>query len=270
MGEVLDVRTKGVPIIENNRVPHVKGIFQDISKEKAAERKLKEYTEDLERINKELDQFAYIVSHDLKAPLRAINNLSMWIEEDLEGKLEGDTKHQFNLLRGRVGRLEDLINGILSYSRAGRINVTPSRVDVGNLIKGILDMLSPPPQFAITVADKMPVIEAEKIALEQVFSNLISNAIKYNKNPEPTISISCADEGNFYKFGVTDNGAGIEPEYHEKIFVIFQTLEARDKVESTGVGLAIVKKIIEEKGGHVWVESEKGKGAAFYFTWPKQ
>lgn len=270
MGEVLDVRTKGVPIIENNRVPHVKGIFQDISKEKAAERKLKEYTEDLERINKELDQFAYIVSHDLKAPLRAINNLSMWIEEDLEGKLEGDTKHQFNLLRGRVGRLEDLINGILSYSRAGRINVTPSKVDVSNLIKGILDMLSPPPQFAITVADKMPVIEAEKIALEQVFSNLISNAIKYNKNPEPTISISCADEGNFYKFGVTDNGAGIEPEYHEKIFVIFQTLEARDKVESTGVGLAIVKKIIEEKGGHVWVESEKGKGAAFYFTWPKQ
>lgn len=268
-GQILDVRTKGIPFVNAGRVPYVKGIFQDISKEKDAERKLKEYTGDLERINKELDQFAYIVSHDLKAPLRAINNLSMWIEEDLEGKLEGDTKHQFNLLRGRVGRLEDLINGILSYSRAGRINVSPISVDVGNLINGTLDMLSPPPQFTITVGKNMPVLEAEKIALEQIFSNLISNAIKYDKNPAPTIDISCEDIGQFYKFCVADNGDGIEPEYHEKVFVIFQTLEARDKVESTGVGLAIVKKIIEEKGGEAWVESEKGKGARFYFTWPK-
>lgn len=269
-GNLIDVKTKGVPIVENGRVPYLKGVFQDISKEKEAERQLKEYTSDLERINKELDQFAYIVSHDLKAPLRAINNLSMWIEEDLEGKLEGETAHQFQLLRGRVSRLEDLINGILSYSRAGRIKVTPSKVDTGVLINGILEMLSPPAQYQITMHGNFPVLNTERIALEQIFSNLISNAIKYNgSNPEPTIDITCDDEGAWYKFGVADNGQGIEPEYHEKIFVIFQTLEARDKVEGTGVGLAIVKKIVEEKDGRVWVESAKGKGAHFYFTWPK-
>ncbi|KAB2916909.1 MAG: PAS domain S-box protein [Bacteroidetes bacterium] len=269
-GNLLDVKTKGVPVIEDGRVPYLKGVFQDISKEKEAERRLKEYTGDLERINKELDQFAYIVSHDLKAPLRAINNLSMWIEEDLEGKLEGETAHQFQLLRGRVSRLEDLINGILSYSRAGRIKVTPSKVDTEVLVNSIIEMLSPPPQYKITMHGKFPVLNTERIALEQVFSNLISNAIKYNgSNPEPVIDISCEDDGAWYKFGVGDNGQGIEPEYHEKIFVIFQTLEARDKVEGTGVGLAIVKKIVEEKDGRVWVESAKGQGAHFYFTWPK-
>lgn len=267
-GRIIDVKTKGVPVVKNGRVPHIKGIFQDITKEKAAERKLKEYTGDLERINKELDQFAYIVSHDLKAPLRAINNLSMWIEEDIAQFLEGDTKYQFELLRGRVSRLEDLINGILSYSRAGRIKVTPSKVAVGALINGIIEMLAPPPEFDITVAKGMPTINTEKIALEQVFSNLISNAIKYNKNPKPTININFETNDGLLKFCIEDNGDGIEPEYHEKIFVIFQTLEARDKVESTGVGLAIVKKIVDEKGGKIWVESEKGHGAKFCFTWP--
>lgn len=268
-GKTLDVRTKGIPVIEEGRVPYVRGIFQDITQQKEAERQLTEYTNELESINKELDQFAYIVSHDLKAPLRAINNLSMWIEEDLEEVLEGDTKHQFNLLRGRVSRLEDLINGILSYSRAGRITVNPSTVNIRALIDGIIEMLAPPDEFKISIPAKLPTLTTEKIALEQIFSNFISNAVKYNKNPKPTIKITCKDAGRFYKFGIADNGDGIEQEYHEKIFVIFQTLEARDKVESTGVGLAIVKKIIDEKGGEVWIDSAKGKGATFYFTWPK-
>ncbi len=268
--KILDVRTKGIPVIEAGRVPYVRGIFQDITQQKEAERQLKEYTNELESINKELDQFAYIVSHDLKAPLRAINNLSMWIEEDLEGQLKGDTKYQFNLLRGRVGRLEDLINGILNYSRAGRITVNPSTVNIRSLIDGIIDMLAPPKELKISIPAKLPTLTTEKIALEQIFANFISNVIKYNKNPKPTLKITCKEIGKFYKFGITDNGDGIEEEYHEKIFVIFQTLEARDKVESTGVGLAIVKKIIDEKGGEVWVESAKGKGATFYFTWPKE
>ncbi|HYG14194.1 MAG TPA: PAS domain-containing protein, partial [Bacteroidia bacterium] len=268
-GKLIDVRTKGVPTVDANGALRVSGILQDISKEKTAERQLKEYTQDLERINKELDQFAYIVSHDLKAPLRAINNLSTWIEEDLEGKLEGETQYQFKLLRGRVSRMEDLINGILNYSRAGRVKVNPGNVDVLNLVNSLIEFLSPPSNFKVTVTGDFPVLHTEKILLEQVFSNLISNAIKYNKNPEPEISITCEPDGAFYRFGVADNGDGIEPEYHEKIFVIFQTLEARDKVESTGVGLAIVKKIIEEKGGQVWVESAKGLGAKFYFTWPR-
>jgi PAS domain S-box-containing protein len=269
-GKIIDARTKAIPVIEEGRVPYVRGVFQDITQQKEAQRQLKEYTAELESINKELDQFAYIVSHDLKAPLRAINNLSMWIEEDLEGKLEGDTQHQFNLLRGRVSRLEDLINGILSYSRAGRISVNPSTVRVRTLLDGIIEMLSPPKEFKISIPEKLPTLTTEKIALEQIFSNFISNAIKYNKNPKPTIKITCKELDKFYKFGIADNGDGIEPEFHEKIFVIFQTLEARDKVESTGVGLAIVKKIIDEKGGEVWVESEKGKGSTFYFTWPKE
>jgi signal transduction histidine kinase len=252
-----------------NRAYRMLGVNWDISESKFAEQKLKAYNEDLEKINKELDQFAYVVSHDLKAPLRAINNLSLWIEEDLEDKLEGDTKEQFSMLRGRVARMEGLINGILNYSRAGRLKTNPVPIDLNQFIPDLLSLLAPPEQFTIHIQENLPVLKTEKIALEQVFSNFISNAIKYNDNKNPSINIECKDAVKFWEFSVTDNGPGIEKEFHEKVFVIFQTLNARDKVESTGVGLAIVKKIVEEKGGKCWIESIPGEGASFKFTWPK-
>lgn len=248
----------------------VTGTLQDITERVQSENRIKEYAGTLEKINKELDQFAYIVSHDLKAPLRAINNLSVWIEEDLEGKMEPDTKKNFDMLRGRILRLEALINGILQYSRAGRVKNEVADIDLSQFIPDIIQNLAPPENFKVSFSKNLPHVVAEKISLEQVFSNFISNAIKYNNNPNPEIKIEAEENDSQYYFSVADNGPGIEPEFHQKIFVIFQTLQARDVVESTGVGLAIVKKIVEEQGGKVWVESEKGKGAKFCFTLPKQ
>lgn len=248
----------------------VTGTLQDITERMQNENRIKEYAGTLEKINKELDQFAYIVSHDLKAPLRAINNLSLWIEEDLEGKMEADTKKNFDMLRGRILRLEALINGILQYSRAGRVKNELSEIDMNLFLPDVIQNLAPPENFKIHYSKNLPHVNAEKISLEQVFSNFISNAIKYNSNPNPEINIEAMEKDSHYYFSVADNGPGIEPEFHQKIFVIFQTLQARDVVESTGVGLAIVKKIVDEQGGKVWVESEKGKGAKFCFTLPKQ
>ena len=261
--------------IGNNQLnePAIQGIVvnsRDVSERVEHQTALQDYAENLEKINKELDQFAYIVSHDLKAPLRAINNLSQWIEEDLVGKLEGDTQRNFELLRGRIHRMEALINGILKYSRAGRVKSENVAIDVQSFVQDIVSNLAPPEHFTVEIDPNLPVIQAEKIALDQVFSNFISNAIKYNSNPQPQIQVTGKDLGKEYQFGVVDNGPGIPPEFYEKVFVIFQTLQARDTVESTGVGLAIVKKIVEEKGGRVWIESEVGKGSAFYFTLPKE
>lgn len=223
----------------------------------------------LEKRNQELDQFAYIVSHDLKAPLRAIANLSQWIEEDLQEQITGDTKHQMNLLRGRVHRMEALIEGILEYSRVGRVKTAKELVDVEVMLQNAIASLAPPPTFTITVASEMPVFTTERLLLEQVLTNLISNGIKHHNRSDGKVTISCQDEEDFYEFVVRDDGPGIAPQYHEKIFVIFQTLQARDRVENTGIGLSLVKKIVEDKGGNIFLESQVGQGAIFRFTWPK-
>jgi light-regulated signal transduction histidine kinase (bacteriophytochrome) len=231
---------------------------------------LAQTTANLEKRNSELDQFAYIVSHDLKAPLRAIANLSQWIEEDLEDQLTEDTRHQMDLMRSRVHRMEALINGLLQYSRVGRMRAEIEIVNVEELLTEAIDSLAPPPEVTVKVMPGMPTLMTERLPLEQVFANLISNGIKHNQRPNGQVVISVQDQQDFYEFAVADNGPGIAPEFHDKVFLIFQTLEARDKVENTGVGLAIVKKIIEDKGGTISLISELGQGATFRFTWPKQ
>jgi PAS domain S-box-containing protein len=232
-------------------------------------RVLAQTTVNLEKRNAELDQFAYIVSHDLKAPLRAIANLSQWIEEDLEDKLTEETRHQMDLMRSRVYRMEALINAVLEYSRVGRLRTELEAVDVEALLAEVIDSLAPPPGFTVKVMPGMPTLITERLLLEQVFANLISNAIKHNHRPNGKIVISWEDKTDFYEFAVADDGPGIAPEFHEKVFVIFQTLEPRDKVENTGVGLAIVKKIIEDKGGTIYLESKLDQGTIFRFTWFK-
>lgn len=230
---------------------------------------LAQTTTSLEKRNAELDQFAYIVSHDLKAPLRAIANLSQWIEDDLHNCLTEETKHQMNLMRGRVHRMEALIDGLLKYSRIGRLRSELELVDVEALLIEVIDSLSPPPNFTVQVEPGMPTFVTQRLPLAQVFANLISNGIKHHDKSQGKIVISGAEYEDFYEFAVADNGPGISPKFHEKVFVMFQTLEARDRVENTGVGLAIVKKIIDEQGGMISLESQLGDGSIFRFSWPK-
>jgi signal transduction histidine kinase len=230
---------------------------------------LNQTTAALERRNCELDQFAYVTSHDLKAPLRAIANLSQWIEEDLSDQLNEENLHQMQLLRGRVYRLEALIEGLLQYSRAGRLKTKPERVDVEALLRQVIETLTPPAQFTIEVAPGMPTLLTERLPLQQVFTHLIDNAIKHHPQLNGRVKISVQERSDAYEFAVADDGAGIAPQFQEKVFVIFQTLKARDIAENTGIGLAIVKRIIESKGGTIRLESQEGRGATFCFAWPK-
>jgi signal transduction histidine kinase len=224
----------------------------------------------LEKSNKELDQFAYVVSHDLKAPLRGIANLAQWIEDDLDAVMNDQSREHLHLLNNRVTRLENLIGGILAYARAGRHDKTEvARIDIAALVRDCWELLAPPPTATLVTAPDLPQVNASRPQLQQVLMNLMGNAVKYNPGREITVEVGVVGKrGRFYELFVRDNGVGIAPEFHEKIWGLFQTLERRDKVESTGIGLSIVRKIVESQGGTTRVESGPGEGAKFVFTWP--
>lgn len=230
---------------------------------------LNKTTAALERRTQELDEFAHVTSHDLKAPLRAIANLSQWIEDDIADQLHGENLRQMQLLRERVYRLEALINGLLEYSRAGQVNSEPESVEVEALLRQVIDTFAPPAQFSIEVAPGMPTLVTERLPLQQVFTHLIGNAIKHHPAPDGTVKISVQERADAYEFAVADDGAGIAPRFHERVFVMFQTLKAKETVEKIGVGLAIAKRIVESQGGSIQLESQEGRGSTFYFTWSK-
>lgn len=261
----------------NGAIEGLRNISTDITRQKRSHAALRQraaklvhLARQLKETNAELDQFAYITSHDLRAPLRGIANLSTWIEEDMGDKFTPEAHHQMQLLRGRVHRMEALIDGILQYARVGRTKIPIEEVDVGKLLRELIDLLAPPSNVKIEIRSPMPTLRTEKLRLQQVLMNLIGNAIKHNPRPDAFVEVTCRDAGSFYAFDVKDNGPGIAPEYHEKIFVMFQTLQARDKVEGTGVGLSLVRKIVEHHGGQISVDSREGEGAIFRFTWPKE
>ena len=230
---------------------------------------LQRLTRELERSNQELDQFAYVASHDLKAPLRGIANLSEWLEEDLGDKLNQDNLKHLELLRGRVHRMESLIDGLLAYSRVSRKHIAPERVDVHRLLDEIIDLLVPPEDVVFDIDPHLPSLTTPRIPLHQVFHNLIGNALKHAHADGLRVEIRARDAGLFYDFSIADDGPGIAPEYHQRIWQIFQTLQPRDKVEGAGMGLALVKKIVEHHGGTVGIESQPRAGATFHFRWPK-
>jgi signal transduction histidine kinase len=232
-------------------------------------REAQRLTAELDKSNQELDQFAYVASHDLKAPLRGISNLSQWLEEDLGVALTPTAKGHLGLLRKRVQRLEGLIDGILNYSRAGRVRAKVEGVAVGKLIAEIVEVISLPTGARIDVQGELPQLRTERAPLQQVFMNLISNALKHAKRADVHVMVTAEEAGDFYEFSVEDNGIGIAGAFHERIWGIFQTLEPRDVVEGTGIGLSLVKKIVENQGGRVGVTSNSGEGARFWFTWPK-
>lgn len=245
------------------------GFIRDITARKKSEEKLMHLLERLEKKNKELNDFAYIVSHDLKAPLRAIGSLTNWLQNDYGEKFDEEGKQYIQLLIGRVTRMDSLIDGILQYSRIGKVKESEQEVNLYHLLKEVVDTLAPPPNIEVTFDTELPTVITGKISMIQIFQNLISNAINYMDKPQGKIDVGCIDEGHQWIFHVRDNGPGIEEKYFEKIFQIFQSLKARDEKESTGIGLAIVKKTIESYNGKIWVESEIGKGSTFYFTLPK-
>jgi signal transduction histidine kinase len=224
-------------------------------------------TAELQRRNTELDAFAYAASHDLRAPLRGIANLAQWIEEDLQQSIGDDTREMLALMRSRMHRMEALIDGILQYSRAGRVHEPPEDVNAIALVHEIVDLLSP--ETATVIADaSLPVLLTERLPLRQVLQNLIGNAIKHG-GPGVSITVSAEDAGPMWRFQVKDDGPGIPEELQGKIWGMFQTLEARDKIEGTGIGLSLVKKLVEGQGGAVAVHSRPDEGAAFTFTWWK-
>jgi signal transduction histidine kinase len=227
-------------------------------------------TQSLTRINRELDQFAYVASHDLKAPLRGIGSLSQWIEDDLGDKLSGEGRKYLELLRARIHRMDALIDGLLQYSRAGRVRNRVELVDVRQLAAEILELLDPPPTVRIHIPSTAPVFETERLPLQQVLQNLLSNALKHSGRLDTSIDIAVRDDGDFYEFAVRDDGRGIPRQFHNRVWEIFQTLQPRDQVEGAGIGLALVKKNVEARGGRAWLESAESEGTTVHFSWPKR
>lgn len=244
------------------------GVIRDISERKGAELKQARLIKEVENINQELNDFASIVSHDLKAPLRGIKTLATWITKDYADKLDKNGMEQMDLLSSQVDWMHQLIEGVLEYSRVGRIREEQVTVDLNDLVPKIVEMVSPPNNIVIEIESGLPTLVCEQTRITQVFENLLSNAIKYMDKPQGRVKVGCVREGAFWKLSVADNGPGIEEKYFEKIFKIFQTLTSYDKSENTGVGLTIVKKIVELYGGRIWVESKVGEGSIFFFTFP--
>jgi PAS domain S-box-containing protein len=267
------------PILDRSQqVEQILVVSRDVTARKQSEQKLQESEErlkaivhELEERNQELDKFVYIVSHDLKAPLRGISNLSQWIQDDLEeASLLPQTQEQMTLLRSRVNRMSATIDGLLDYARMGHTSETIELVSVAELLAETIDSLAPSSSFTISISPLLPTFKTNRLLLSQVFANLISNGIKHHVRSNGNIGISSEECSDSYRFVVADDGPGIAPQDHDKIFAIFQAVNPQGSSDSTGIGLSIVKKIVETAGGSIQLESAIGKGATFSFTWPKQ
>ena len=259
--------------------PVLQATVRDISDRKKADEQIKKLntelelrvskrTAQLEAANTELKDFAYVVSHDLKAPLRGIAALANWLATDYADKLDEQGRDFLNLLVQRATRMDSLISGILEYSRVGRVKEEMKLMELDTVVSDVITLLAPPDHVVVTIETKLPAIVCEPTRIYQVFQNLIGNAVQHLDKPNGEIRVGFLDEGGLATFYVADNGPGIEAKYFAKIFEMFQTLKSRDEVENTGVGLTIVKKIVEMYCGRIWVESKIGAGTTFWFTLP--
>ncbi len=255
-------------LININNASHTLTILYDITKRIKAETELKQKSEELARSNQELEQFAYVASHDLQEPLRMVNSYVQLLSNRYKDKLDEDANDFIAFAVDGSNRMRMLIQSLLEYSRVNRvkpfekININEVLTEVQHDIKGVIEE-----NKAIIKIDQLPDIIGDTVLIGQLFQNLIINAIKFRGKESPAVSISGEKiNGNEYLFSVKDNGIGIQKEYREKIFIIFQRLHNKDKYSGTGIGLAICKKIVERHGGEIWVESETGEGSTFYFT----
>lgn len=241
--------------------------IRDITERKSAEEQIRHYATELERSNRELDQFAYSASHDLRSPLRAIGQMACWIAEDHGKELPEEVSRDLGLIQRRVRRMQQLLDDMLDYARAGRQDGELSHVDCEKLVQEVIDLMAPPAGFSVSV-NALPTVVTHRAPLAQVFRNLVGNAIKHHDRAVGHIDISAADSDHGIEFTVQDDGPGIPRECHEDIFQMFTTLKPRDVLEGSGMGLAMVRKILENRGGKIHVESAEGRGATFRFTWP--
>ncbi len=225
---------------------------------------------ELTRSNQELSQFAYVASHDLKSPLQGIDLLAAWIEEDLAAAMSEETRAQVQLLRARVARMRNLLDSLLRYSRVGRREERLEVVDVDELLAEVVELVGPPPGMTIEADGELPTLVTFRTPLFQVFTNLLNNAVKHHDLEVGRVVVRADERDEALEFEVLDDGPGIPPEFGERIFRMFQTLRPRDEVETSGMGLALVQKIVDLHGGHVWLVDRPGRGACFRFTWPKE
>lgn len=259
----------GLNPIESMEGALVLASIVDITERKQSEQMLARYTADLERSNRELDEFAYVASHDLRSPLEGIASLAGWIEEDSGTQLPEDSRRHLGQIRQRVLRLQTLLDDLLQFSRAGRRETSLEVVAVASLVQDVVLLLNPPSGFEVRAKGSLPQLETFRTPLQQVFQNLIGNAIKHHDRKEGMVEVSAEESENSWTFTVADDGPGIDPAYHERVFMMFETLQPRDRVEGSGMGLAIIRKLIETYGGQIRLDSALGKGSKFIFTWPK-
>jgi len=256
------------PYFENEILKYVFGYAIDITERTNFEIKLNEMLVEMQKINKELEQFAYVVSHDLQEPLRMVKSFIQLLDNKIGKSLDETDKTYFNFVKDGAERMQKMIHDLLEYSRVGNKTEKTEKFDSQVLIETVLKIFGPEIQKTntqITVKD-LPTISGVKSKIHQLFQNLIGNALKYRNKERGEIEIGCLDDDRFFKFYVSDNGIGIDPKYFDKIFIVFQRLHNKSAYSGTGIGLAICKKIIDLHGGKIWVESELGKGSTFYFT----
>ena len=223
-----------------------------------------ELLDNLAHQNQELNDYAHMVSHDLKSPLRSIDALTAWLKEDYHSKLDRNGSKTLDLIRNNVSKMDTLISGILDYSTIDKSKTEFYNIDLNILLEDILSVIHIPKHISVKVVNKLPTIKGDKNRLQQLFQNIIDNAIKYNDKENGEVEVGVIDKNEYWEFYIKDNGKGIDEVYFEKIFKTFQKLE--NNPESTGIGLSIVKKIIEIYEGKIWVESKLGKETTFYFT----
>jgi PAS domain S-box-containing protein len=242
--------------------------IRDISQRKQVEQQLRETAADLARSNAELEQFAYVASHDLQEPLRMVASYTQLLARRYAGKLDSDADEFIGFAVDGAKRMQDLINDLLAYSRVGTRPLQVQDVDSQELVDGVVaDLAAAVSDAEATIVYAgLPVVRGDQTQLRQLFQNLITNAIKFRGARSPEVRITAEPHGNDWQFGVHDNGIGIEPQYLERIFVLFQRLHTRAEYPGTGIGLAICKKIVERHDGRIWVDSEPGEGTTFRFT----
>ncbi|WP_430411084.1 sensor histidine kinase [Kordia sp.] len=221
----------------------------------------------LERQNQELNDYAHLVSHDLKSPLQSIDALTTWLQNDYNELLGENGKETIKLIRSNVEKMDTLVKGILKYSSIGSVKKDFYKVDTNQIIKKVVDFIKIPEHITVSIPEKLPTVTGDHFRLEELFRNVLKNAIKFNDKPTGKITIGYTDADDFWEFYIQDNGKGIEEKYFEKIFVAFQKLE--NNYKSTGIGLSIVKKIIDLYEGDIWIESTPTQGSTFYFTLKK-